>query len=446
MRSTLLIRLCIGVAIGGIMVLLITMHKKTTSPLQSLSGGPSHVVDEGAPAGTSASGSNSNIPGVWNSVPTLELFLRMYHKHHHLYEKIFKPSLMLFWPRHIRVMVILDNESKEDHALEATIRDSPPFPKVFFEDPYPEIYNHRGPSRMQRSMFYPENYTKAEYVGYVDTDTLFVTVVTPEDLFRDGKPIVVGVIGQFLTKEWGMTTMKHYNLFGTGEVMKCMSYFPVIIKVKHVVECRHYLERLHKKSFDAIIKEISVDNLFSQFSIMCQCIYTLHRKEYIFRIQMRPNGDFKTELPGRAPLKTYKENFTTEELSPIARTSMHWKYQTVPKQELLKTPYDRETYYPQALLMGICYSGGFEMCPNHCRFFSRSVIQRDLFNFEFTDWTWHPGCMKAQERHYQDVNRLLSYYKSHGFPIFGEKNTTVACDRIYKMLQVDKKYSLITPT
>ncbi|XP_013390758.1 uncharacterized protein LOC106159114 isoform X1 [Lingula anatina] len=383
---------------------------------------------------------NANDKSPWDSVPTLEIFLRMFHKTYPLYEKIFRPSVVLFWPPQIRVMVILDNESKEDHALEKAIRDSPQYPKVFFEDPNPEVYNNIGPDRMQRSMFYPENYTKAEYVGYVDTYTLFVTVVTPEDLFTDGKPIVIGVVGQFLNEFWRDLTMKHSKLFRTGEVMKCMSYFPVIMKVKYIIECRHYLERLHKKSFDAIIKEMSANRRFSQFSIMCQCIYTLHRNEYVFHLHPRPNWNFKGNLPGRVPPQFYKENFTPEERTPTVRTSIHWKFHSLPKKELLKSPYNMETYYPQALLMGICYSGGFDMCPSHCRFFNRSAIQRDMFNYEWTDWTWHPDCMAAQKRHYEEVDRLLTYYKSHGMPIFGDKNVTAVCDQIYNMLPLDKKY------
>ena len=152
---------------------------------------------------------------------------------------------------------------------------------------------------------------------------------------------------------------------------------------------------------------------------------------------MRPNGEFKEDLPGRVPFKFYEDHFTAIELYPIARTAMHWKYQAVPQTELLKHPYNRETYYPQALMQGLCYSGGFDMCPKHCSFFNRSAIHRDLFNFEYTDWTWHPGCHEAQRKHYEDVTRLLDFYKSKGRLMFGEKNATIACERVFNTLRLD---------
>jgi hypothetical protein len=41
-------------------------------------------------------------------------------------------------------------------------------------------------------MFYPDNFTTAEYVAFVDTDAAVLAYVEREDLFRDGKSLIHG--------------------------------------------------------------------------------------------------------------------------------------------------------------------------------------------------------------------------------------------------------------
>ena len=41
-------------------------------------------------------------------------------------------------------------------------------------------------------MFWADNYSTSEYIGFVDSDTLFTTYVDVEDLFEQGKPVVNG--------------------------------------------------------------------------------------------------------------------------------------------------------------------------------------------------------------------------------------------------------------
>ena len=101
---------------------------------------------------------------------------------------------------------------------------------------------------MQRDLFYSEMCTSKKYVAFVDTDTMLITRIVAEMLFDGGKPIVIGVYGNVLKdgvyKSVAKTTAK---LFKTKEVMRCMSYFPVVMKVVHLVELRKYLETLHNR-------------------------------------------------------------------------------------------------------------------------------------------------------------------------------------------------------
>ena len=49
-----------------------------------------------------------------------------------------------------------------------------------------------GYDRQQWTMFWADNYSTSEYIGFVDSDTLFTTYVDVEDLFEQGKPVVNG--------------------------------------------------------------------------------------------------------------------------------------------------------------------------------------------------------------------------------------------------------------
>ena len=46
-------------------------------------------------------------------------------------------------------------------------------------------------------MFYADNFTQSEFVGFVDSDCLFLTYVDREDLFETGKPVIKAITGKF---------------------------------------------------------------------------------------------------------------------------------------------------------------------------------------------------------------------------------------------------------
>ncbi len=44
-------------------------------------------------------------------------------------------------------------------------------------------------------MFWADNFTSSEYVGFSDTDAIFTTYVDREDLFEHSKPVINGMVG-----------------------------------------------------------------------------------------------------------------------------------------------------------------------------------------------------------------------------------------------------------
>ena len=138
----------------------------------------------------------------------------------------------------------------------------------------------KGYDRQQWLMFWADNFTTAEYVGFIDTDTLFTTYVDREDLFDHGRPVVNGRIGVNPRPPWSHVPANTLNFTGVLEPMRCMSYFPVVIKTAHLVDFRRYIETLHGRPFDAVFERLFAANgMNSQFNIMCAYLYTHRRSE-----------------------------------------------------------------------------------------------------------------------------------------------------------------------
>jgi len=202
----------------------------------------------------------SNEVDPWREIPSLELVIRTNseEKFIRLYLTWFLKSLKLFWPEHRQnVTLVLDDENKQDHDTGTRLSQKWPYPKVFYRKPGDtSIYTNDQRRRMFLSYFYPEEYASAEYVGFVDTDTMFTTVVTPKMLFVNGKPTVQARIGQPFYQQalecWSDVTE---YFVGKKEALQCMTYFPVIFKVQHVVEFRRVAEKRFGKPFLQIFKK-----------------------------------------------------------------------------------------------------------------------------------------------------------------------------------------------
>ena len=355
---------------------------------------------------------NANNPRNWDGKPVdvhenMDLYLRMTTGHPILvkiYTGVFAQSMRYFWPDKYAVAVVLDGEKPKDHVFGEAIRKQFPFPKLCFMDP-PTVPGYSGFDRMQRDMFYPENCTSKKYVGYVDTDTMFITRVIPEMLFIEDKPIIIGVYGNTTNNYWSVSSHSTANIFKTKEVMKCMSYFPVILKVEHVIQMRRYLEKLHNMPFDEILQKLKSNldsgaaSRFAQFNLMCQYVWMFHRNEYVFHLQFQPRPH-QVIVPKREDPTYYDKMVTAEQKFPIARTSVHYKY----------VPWDwrKQETYRHLLRSGICFSGGFELCPDKCKQYNRSSVRTEMFEFDLMNWTWDKRCIMAQEHHYREAAKYAS--------------------------------------
>ncbi len=208
------------------------------------------------------------------------------------FEVIFLRSLLLFWPLKVSntsLMLVYDEERGTSEYMRLT-RDTvkeiahriPGGVKFVSVPPFP--YYRHGYDRQQYNMFYADNFTTSEYVGFIDADVAFSTYVDREDLFENGKPVVNARAGYHGGND-GVSKWATGTLRATGflEPFKCMSYFPMIVKTVHLKEMREFISKYHNKTFDQAFYEdinIAVEQSYSQFSIFCTFLWHFHRNEY----------------------------------------------------------------------------------------------------------------------------------------------------------------------
>ena len=105
----------------------------------------------------------------------------------------FLQSLYLFWPLNIsktKLRFLIDEEEKNRTKLsnvQPIILDAsskiPGGVSISFNSAS-DYYGGKGWNRQQLLMFYPDNFSTSEFVGFVDSDCVFTTYIDREDLFE----------------------------------------------------------------------------------------------------------------------------------------------------------------------------------------------------------------------------------------------------------------------
>eukprot|EP00794_Sanderia_malayensis_P015203 gene15203-biopygen12660 len=370
----------------------------------------------------SKSAEDDNNP--WKNVPDFVLYLRFTSVPRFVeeYKRDLLRTMKIFFPaERSKLLLVLDNEKPKDHELGKQLKSEWPYPEVCYMDPGdPNIYHHWGKGRMYWDMMYPDNCTNATYVGYIDSDIFFTTLVTPYLLFENNKPIIVAKIGlppfpcwEFMTEEF----------LGRKEVMQCMSAFPIMFKTSHIEMREGLVKRLGKK-FDDIFRERSNKHggisCLCQFSIMCNYVWHTHRDEHAWHMQMVPDGNWSGQhrVSAQVPVEYYHTEVIPEMQIPMPRMTIHIRY-TITNGVWLLNKVPEEEIVEDFIKEGICYSGGFDRCPGKCKKWDKTKVHYNLFSFEFFQWFWDKRCLAEQEKHYKKVEQYLQYYVENKKEIFG---------------------------
>jgi len=376
----------------------------------------------------------SSSVSIIHSVPSFTFYVRFTYtpRFANEYRNVLVRSMKLFVPNNIaKLVVVLDAERPENKKFAEEIKKEWPYPEICFRDPGdPKVYYNWGKGRMFWDMMHPDLCTNATYVGFVDTDTFFDTLVTPQLLFEESKPVIVGKIGLAPYACWEKTTERFLR---KKEVMQCMSTFPVTVKADHMREMREKLSKQFGKDFATVFRESAngVAWCICQFSLMCNYMWYHHRDEYAWHLQTVPNGDWNGAdvRDGQVDANYYHTEVKPEMKVPIPRTSVHLRYMILkgvwydsrepPKQEI-----------NEIVKEGLCYSAGFQYCPEQCKKWKQSAVQYHLYSFEFYQWFWDSRCKAEQDKHYRNAKELVDYHVKNKHEIFGLQSIQDLCKTI----------------
>ena len=351
------------------------------------------------------------------------------------------PSLQLFWP-HPRLVVALDAETDGPYAEgieKAVANEFPPLQArgVLVADypPLRGVAGYGGWQRGQLDMMFADKIVKAKYVGLVDSDAYFTTLIAPQAIFSsEGKPIVVGSVGR-REDLWSQGIRNLKMMLKKDYVIGCMNRFPVVIATAHIAEMRQYVERVHGKPFLEVYKAM-MGQYYCHYSIMCNYVWYFHHDEYDWHY-----WNYHHKQPGwDAPLEGSTTNFsflTTKNEFPVIGPSAHLAHTNIidnfdgPHGNLLATNYAnvvghinditaRDRRFDHLALHGFCYTA-LEQCRTtaECERLKKGCesigIRRDklqylLFRFEIQQtWEWDDRIMAAQQSYYKTLRSYINW-------------------------------------
>ena len=246
----------------------------------------------------------------------------------------------------------------------------------------PKDYN-RGYDRQQLVMFWADNFTNHDFVGFSDTDVAFLTYIDREDLFEDGKPVVNARSGLHeFNDNWHTMPNGTFRALGILEPLRCMSYWPVIINVSHFKDMRDYISRFHGMPFNQAFRQKINIGPYSQFGIMCTYLFTFKRDEYKWYVHTETPGWDGIDPPPNPGQDGNLSHFTPEMYLPKPRIATHTRYRVsklTPKKEF---PQIIKFRAKMNMLMqrGVCMSPPFPRVEAVCDHTQRTI--RDGYNHE----------------------------------------------------------------
>jgi hypothetical protein len=178
--------------------------------------------------------------------------------------QFFLRTFLYFWPvdkSNTSLVFVVDEEKRETTELNEFRRlvkaysdQTPSQPKITVKSNAPTVFNSKNNSydRQQLLKFYADNFTGAEFVGFVDSDTAFTTYVDREDIFEFdpgnvAKPVVngrTGYTGYSASEKWSPEhdwPWSTFQLLGLHEPVRCMSNFPIVFRTYHIKELRGFV-------------------------------------------------------------------------------------------------------------------------------------------------------------------------------------------------------------
>ena len=317
---------------------------------------------------------------------SLMVFVKPDRKQIHRLKTMLLPSLALFWPQsNLNIVFVTDPDgkgqlfSKTIVSLANQILPKSANISVKFTNGVEKILDIRTKAgalikerNKQIPKFWADNFTNSEFIGIVDTDTLFVTPVLSSDLFVNSKPVIRGAFRKLQGKWLTVGAKNAEEILGLNYIAYFMDYFPVVIRRQDLIGLRHYLTTRHKVDyFNQVFDNISPQ--FSEFTIIAIYLWHIEHERYHWVLEKSLKSTHIPSSDGRI------EQYLQRRLVPV---SNHFpraqRHLGMVKEEVV-------------LLIGMCYAdlSKRSICDQLKISPSDYYNQTNRFQwvFEFEDWS-----------------------------------------------------------
>ena len=204
---------------------------------------------------------------------------------------------------------------------------------------------------------------------------MFVTYTDREDLFEGSKPVINGRIGNPQNSWWQPVPISTNWFVGKPEPMRCMSYFPVIIKREHIREMREYFLNLHSSNdFHHLFQSYSGHGYYSQFNAMCAYLWYFKREDYVWYVHDTNPQQNLNVVEGAI---TDKSIFSPSMFELKPRIAIH-------------TRYHARKNFDEIVVEGFCRSPPFpknsSATETLCNKYDINEVFKELHSFEEAEW------------------------------------------------------------
>ena len=272
----------------------------------------------------------------------------------------------------------------------------------------------------------------AEYVGFVESDTLFFTQCDLEDLFEDeGKKAVIHASKSKSVDagvQWLMKTQQQQSLH--------CAFFPFLVRREHIREMREYwINQGNFSDFESLLRAFTANVYFNHaepdslrpFDAVCAWLWRFHREDYAWYIDPAPSSASRYS-------NSNNSSSSSEEQPPALKPKPKPRIALHAMRHRLGAPLSH------VVLEGYCRSGPFpkeNACLERaCAQYPLHGVFRDQFSFEQREFWAAPEQQRSLiASQAQRTERLKRFPLTHTYALSSLSELRLSCEPV--VMQAD---------
>lgn len=138
-------------------------------------------------------------------------------------------------------------------------------------------YGNNGYLSQQVFKLYADYYTQADYICYLDSDTILTKLVTPDMFFTNGKVNWLMTPHVEIDTPWRACAEKFLKRLVEFEFMR---RFPIVAPRWLLAACREFCQAMHDMPLSEYVMAQNNDAPFSEFNVLGAFAYYFHREKF----------------------------------------------------------------------------------------------------------------------------------------------------------------------